>query len=81
MTIQELLDWAKAHHVGLDTHIALRDKDDYLLVKGNISLDSNPYFGNCSNGDALLEKIAPRDANGDIDYGKLPPFIILSTGQ
>ena len=81
MTIQELLDWAKAHHVGLDTHIALRDKDDYLLVRGNISLDSNPYFGNCPNGDDLLEEIAPRDEDGDIDYNKLPPFLIFSTGQ
>lgn len=80
MTVQELIDWCAANNVGLDTQIAIRDKDDFLLVEDQVSVDNRPYFGNCPNGDAYLEKFAPRDEDGDIDYGNLPGFLMLGTG-
>jgi hypothetical protein len=80
ITVQGLLDWCLANNVSLDTPITLRSKDDFLLVEENIDLDSNPYFGNCENGDAFLNKVAPRDEDGDIDYENLPTFLILRTG-
>ena len=82
MTIQELIDWCKANDVSLDTPIAIRDKDDFLLVESNIRIGDPPYFGNCPNGDDYLASIAPRDEDGDIDYESedFPDFLILSTG-
>lgn len=80
MTVQDLLDWCKANNVSLDTSIALREKDDYLLVPRNITLDT-PYFGNCPNdGQEYLDDITPCDENGDLDYDKAPKFLVLGTG-
>lgn len=80
MTLQQLIDWCKAKGVDMNTPIAIRDKDDYLLVEDNIIVEARPYFGNCSNGEEYLQAHAVRDANGDIDYDNLPDFIVLGTG-
>ena len=80
MTIQELINFCTANEISLDTHVALRAKDDYLLVPRHVSLDS-AYFGNCHDGGELIERIAPRDAEGDIDYDNIPDFLILDTGR
>jgi len=80
MTIQELIDLCTANEISLDTHIALRAKDDYLLMGSRVYLD-NAYFGNCENGSDLVDKIAPRDNDGDIMYDNVPYFLILDTGR
>ena len=80
MTIQELIDHCVHNKISFDTQIALRAKDDYLLVPYNISLD-NAYFGNCDNGSDLVDAIAPRDADGDIMYDNVPHFLILDNGR
>lgn len=80
MTVQDLIDWCKANNVALDTPIALREKDDYFLVPGNVCMDV-PYFGNCGNGgQEYLDDITPCNENGDFDYDKAPKFLILATG-
>ena len=81
MTLQELITWCKSNNVSLDTPIAIRDKDDFLLTKDNIDAHSAPYFGNCREGEAYLRAHAPRDADGEVDYENLPRFLILGTGQ
>jgi hypothetical protein len=78
MTVQELVNFCAANGIDLSTHIALRAKDDYLLTAGKVSLDKT-YFGNCRDGDALLEKIAPRDDDGEVDYDNAPQFLVLDT--
>ena len=80
MTAQELVDFCVVNGIDLNTHIALRAKDDYLLTADKVSLDKT-YFGNCRDGDALIEKIAPRDADGEIDYDNSPQFLVLDTGR
>jgi len=81
MTVQELVNFCVANGIDLNsTHIALRAKDDYLLTADKVSLDKT-YFGNCRDGDALMEKIAPRDADDEIDYDNAPQFLVLDTGR
>lgn len=80
MTIQELINWCQANDVSLDTHIALRAKDDYLLTRDKLNLGS-PYFGNCADGEYLIRQLAPRDDEGDILYDSVPDFLILDTGR
>lgn len=80
MTIQELIDWCKTNEVDLNTHIALRAKDDYLLMGRRVYLD-RAYFGNCENGRELEDKLAPRTEDGDIDYDNVPDVLILDTGR
>lgn len=77
MTIQELINYAVAKGIPFDMPIAIRDKDDYLLVSKNISTDE-PYFGNCPEGENYLQSVVALDADGD--YEKIPKFLILSTG-
>lgn len=80
MTVQELIDWCAANAVDLNTPIAIRDKDDFLLTEANVGVDDHPYFGNCREGEAYLDKVAPRNEDGDIDYDNLPAFLVLGTG-
>jgi len=80
MTLQELIDYCDAEGISRDTHIAMRAKDDYLLVPERIELDF-PYFGNCEYGDEVLDEICPRDDDGERDYDNSPDFIILNTGR
>lgn len=77
MTIEELVHWAAAHSVPLSTQIAIRSKDDYLLTEDKLSLNDHPYFGNCNDGyDWLLENV-PKDEDGDIDFEKIPQFLLI----
>jgi hypothetical protein len=76
MTVQELVDWCKRNNLSLDTPIALRSKDDYLLTAGNAYTDT-PYFGNCREGTKWEDSI--KDDNGDIDFENYPQFLILDT--
>lgn len=78
MTVQQLIAWCLKNNISLDTPIALRDKDDFLLVEDNISTDDHPYFGNCPYGDAYLDKISPRNDDGERE--KKVTFLILGTG-
>ncbi len=80
MTIQELLDWCKNNDVPLTTPIAIRLKDDFLLVKKNLSIDNDPYFGNCDHGDAYLDKVAPID-DDTMERSEIPKFLFLGTGR
>lgn len=80
MTVQELIDWCAANGLGLDTPIAISDKDDYLLTEDNVRVDSHPYFGNCAAGENYLEEHAPKTEDGNVDYDNLPAFLVLSTG-
>lgn len=80
MTVQELIDWCGENNVDLNTHIALRAKDDYLLMSNQTYLD-NPYFGNCANGGEVLDGITPCNEDGDFDYDNAPKFLILDTGR
>lgn len=80
MTIEELVNWAIANGVPLDTHIAVRAKDDYFLIEDGVSY-SVPYFGNSSEGTDWENKTMPRDANGDPDYESpdRPKVVILDS--
>lgn len=80
MTIQELLEYCQRYEISLNTHIALRSKDDYLLVPYQIHL-GDAYFGNCEDGSKLVQEIAPRDPDGDIMWDNVPHFLILDTGR
>jgi len=79
MTVQELLNWCTSNSVPLDTHIVLSDKDEFLLVEENVRFDDNAYFGNCRNGTALLNKIAPLDEETG-ERENQPKFLLLGTG-
>jgi hypothetical protein len=80
MTLQDLINYCTRNNIDFDTNIAVRAKDDYLLMAHNVSLDT-PYFGNCMDGEALLRSIIPRDENDDEDYENTPMFLILDTGR
>ena len=80
MTLYELMDWATRNGVSFDTPIAIAHKDDYLLTEDKIRLSNSPYFGNCRDGGAYLNRVAPKNEDGDVDYENLPTFIMLSTG-
>ncbi|WP_407305372.1 hypothetical protein [Acinetobacter sp.] len=80
MTVQELISWCIENDVSLETHIALRAKDDYLLTADKLAV-GNPYFGNCNDGEELVSIIAPRTADDEIDYDNVPGFLILDTGR
>ncbi len=80
MTIQGLINFCEKEGISLDTHIALRAKDDYLLTKDNAYLDT-AYFGNCEAGSKWQKKNMPKDENGDPDYENAPKLLILDTGR
>lgn len=80
MTIQQFIDWCTKNKIDFNTNMAVRAKDDYLLVKDNIYMDA-PYFGNCQEGEKCMSKIAPKDKYGEIDWDNAPPFLILDTRQ
>lgn len=80
MTVNELVEWCAANKISLDTHIAIRAKDDYFLVDDNVYLDQ-AYFGNCIEGTEWEEDVGPRDENGDIDYDNMPKVLILDSGN
>jgi hypothetical protein len=80
MTIQDLINLCNEKGISLDTQIALRAKDDYLLTESSISLDI-AYFGNCQAGSKWEDENLPRDENGDKDYDKAPEILILDTGR
>jgi len=81
MTVEELVQYCEANGISLKTPIALRAKDDYLLVEENIETGDHPYFGNCDNGGDWLRENAPKTPDGDIDFDNLPLFLILDTGR
>jgi hypothetical protein len=78
MTVQELVDWCAANNVDLNTQIALRAKDDYLLTGDSMYLDK-PYFGNCREGSEWVNENAPKDEDGCPDIEKLPDFLVMDT--
>lgn len=80
MTLQQLLEYAVTHGISLDTEIALRAKDDFLLTADKVSL-KQAYFGNCRDGSRWEREHGPRDANDDPDYENMPKMLILDTGR
>jgi hypothetical protein len=80
MTLEELVNWAIANDVPMDTHIAVRAKDDYFLIEDGVSFNI-PYFGNSSEGTEWENKTMPRDVLGDLDYesSDRPKVIILDS--
>lgn len=80
MNVQQLIDHCNANGISLQTEIALRAKDDYLLTVDKISMD-RPYFGNCSDGSKWESENTPRDADGEIDWDNMPSLLILDTQQ
>ncbi len=79
MTVQELIDWCAANNVPLDTHIAVRAKDDFLLTEDGVAHDQ-AYFGNCRAGMKWERENGPR-VDGDIDYENMPKVLILDSGR
>jgi hypothetical protein len=77
MTVQELIDYCKKNNISLDTQIAITAKDDYLLHEERISIGNSPYFGNCSYGRDWEKKNLPLDEDGDIDFEKMPNFLMF----
>jgi len=80
MTIQNLIDLCNEKGISLDTHIALRAKDDYLLTRDRAHLDT-AYFGNCSAGTDWEKNNIPLDEDGDPDYENAPKLLILDTDR
>jgi len=78
MTVQELVDWCNANGVSLDTHIAVRAKDDYFITDEKVYMD-RAYFGNCSDGSKWECENVPEDENGDLDYDNAPELLILDS--
>ncbi len=68
MKVHELIALLQA--MPQDIGVAIRGKDDFLLIEENMSFDPNPYFGNCSYGDDYVE-----------ENGGALNFLVLSTGQ
>ena len=78
MTVQDLVDWCNANGVSLDTHIAVRSKDDFFITEEKVYLDC-PYFGNCSDGAVWERENIPENEDGDLDYGNAPKLLILDS--
>ena len=80
MTVQELYDWCVQNGVSLDTHIAVRCKDDYFITDEKVYTDA-AYFGNCGDGSDWERDNLPVDENGDPDYENAPELLILDSGR
>lgn len=80
MTVQDLVDWCIENNVSLNTHIAVRVKDDYFITEEKVYLDT-AYFGNCSDGSKWERENVPEDENGDLDYDNAPELLILDSGR
>lgn len=81
MTLQELIDWAAANDVPLTAPIAIRHKDDVLLVEKSLSTDYQPYFGNCPHGDAYIKSLKLKEDPETGEYLEPgPKFLMLGTG-
>lgn len=80
MSVQELVDWCVANDVSLDTHIALRAKDDYFLTEDKV-YEGSGYFGNSAEGWKWQKANSPIDEDGEPDYDKTPSVLILDTGR
>jgi hypothetical protein len=78
VTVQELVDWCKQNEISLDTHIAVRAKDDYFIVEEGVSFDQ-AYFGNCPEGTLWEDENVPVDEDGEPDYDNMPSLIILDS--
>lgn len=78
MTINELIKYCESNNISLDTHIAVRAKDDYLLTEEKVYIDS-AYFGNCSDGGKWEKENIPKDEDGELDYDNAPELLIMDS--
>jgi hypothetical protein len=79
MTLKELVDWCNLNNVSLDTHIAVRAKDDYFITLDSVSHDQ-AYFGNCREGTEWEKDNIPL-VDGEPDYDNAPKLIVLDSGR
>jgi hypothetical protein len=79
MTVQELVEWCKLNGVDLNTHIAVRAKDDFFITHDSVSHDQ-AYFGNCHEGSKWEKKNIPL-IDGELDYDNAPKLIVLDSGR